>query len=311
MYTGYEQFRSNDLYVLSGPTATSGSTIYVLNGPNLQEDVYIQNDAVTPAPVPIVFPKADPNWFSQGYPQTVDAGRVNGGLISYVPVSFFARNNGTVNIAFDPVSIYDGYINTDGKFATTIDIHRDFKAGEFVFAILLDRYAGAARYTMINNYSYWQLLSEVSNVQPGETVKKEVTITAGVTTEESKTFSTSIGSTVGFEGGVEGAEVLATISVELSESFSASIAIASQQTVRDSITFPAQEKIQRDALYQFIEEYQIIPGSPLKGWRDYLNGTSTEEARFFSSQFVCNVDQAPPFKYQSKYYATSYILEPN
>lgn len=323
MYTGQFQYNgnvrlqnsrpNNNVSFNPGSKPTSGSTVYEITGNSLQDSQSQQGlfKSSASSAVPVVFPKVDTNWFYQGYPQTVDAGTAAGSLIEYVPVSFYARRSGRVDIGMNPIDIYVGYINTDGNYVSTVDIHRNFNQGDFVFAILLNKYAGAANGTKINNFSYWTLLSEVSNIQPGQEVTKQVSVTSGVTTQESKTFATTVGSTVGFKAGFEGSEISASLSISLSQSFSSSISVTTQQTVTDSITFPSQDKVQRDAIYQFVERYNIIPGGPLMGWRDYLNGTSTDEAKFFSNQFVCSVEQAPPFDYPSRYYATSFVLDPS
>lgn len=262
------------------------------------------------SPVPVIFPKPDPNWYLYGYPGTVQAGSADGSLVEYVPVSFYARNNGNIYMGFNEIDIYDGYINSKGEYVKTIQIDGYYNKGDFVFAILLNKWSGAANGTKIRNQSYWTLLSEISNIQPGQTISKSVSVTSGVTTEESKTFATTVGSTVGFKAGFSGSEISASLSVSLTNSFSTSVSVTTQLTVTDTVNFPAQEKPQRAALYQFREMYSIIPGGPLMGWRDYLNGTSSEEAKFFSSRLVCSVDQAPPFDYQSRYFATSNVLEP-
>lgn len=299
----------------------SGATILINNGSKLSPMV---SKATTPgglkgaeasgggSPVPVIFPKADPNWYLYGYPGTVDAGKADGGLVDYIPVTFYARNSGKIYIGMNEIDIYKGYLDSSGKYVKTFDSGgRYYNKGDYVFTILLSKNAGAARYSKIENDSYWNLLSDISNIQPGQTITKSVSVTSGVTTEESKTFSTTIGSTVGFEAGIDGAKVSASLSLSLTNSFSTSVSVSTQITVTDTVNFPAQEKAQRAALYQFQEKYKIIPGGPLNGWKDYLNGTSSDEAKFFSSRFVCSIEQPPAFDYPSKYFATSFVLAPD
>lgn len=309
-YSGYSQYLSDNYRHVCKRNAQGDSDLYYCTDEGL---IYmspcIMSSMVT-GPVPIMFPDPDPQWFFEGYPEVVEAGEAMGSLVDYVAVSFYARQDGHIFAGFDPIDIYDGYINDQGQYVKDIQIDKDYRKGDFVFAILLNKYAGAAQYTMIRDNSTWGLLSEVSNVLPGQEVTKMVSVTSGVTTEESKTFATTVGATIGFKAGVTGAEVTASLTTSLTQSFKSSVAYTTEITVTDSITFPAQPREQRVAIYQFIQDYDIIPGGPLMGWRDYLNGTSTDEAKFFSSKWVCNVDQAPPFRYPSRYFATSFVLEP-
>lgn len=310
-FSGYSQFMSDDY---NNPCLTDktvrGSNLYYCTESNLMPIEFGSDMAQAAGPIPVNFPDPDPNWFFDGYPEFVKAGSANGSPVDYIPVSFYAKKNGKITIAFDEIDIYVGYLNTQGKYVKTIQIDSNFNQGDFVFAILLSKYAGAARYTMIRDTSYWGLLSEVSNIQPNQTVTKAVTITSGVTTEESRELSSTIGATVGFKAGISGAEISASLSASLTQSFESSVAITMEITVTDTVTFAPQKREQRAAIYQFAANYEIVPASPLMGWRDYLNGTSTDEARFFSSQLVCNVDQAPPFTYPSRYFATSFVVEP-
>lgn len=309
-YSGYSQFLSDTYRHVCRPNAVGGSDMYFCREDGFVSVTPLLLNATVNAPVPIMFPDPDPQWFFEGYPNIVQAGSAMGSLVNYVPVSFYARQDGHITAAFDPIDIYDGYINDQGAYVKAIQIDKDYRKGDFVFAILLNKYAGAAQSTMIQDNSTWALLSEVSNVLPGQIVTKMVSVTSGVTTEESKSFSSTVGSTIGFKAGVTGAEVTASLTVSLSASFKSSVAYTTEITVTDSVTFPAQPREQRVAIYQFIQDYNIIPGGPLQGWRNYLNGTTTDEAKFFSSRWICNVDQAPPFRYPTRYFATSFVLEP-
>lgn len=314
LYNGYMGY--NNYYMLD-----SGSSILFNNGNKLEK---FSHQYYTPgygygsassgggSPVPVIFPDPDPSWYTNGYPGQVNAGSADGNLVEYIPVSFYARNTGKIYFGLGEIDIYAGYLNSNGQFVKTIGFNgTHFNKGDFCFAILMKKYAGAAKYSKVHNDSYWNLLSDISNIQPGQTVTKSVTITSGVTTEESKTFSTTVGSTVGFKAGIEGSEVSASLSVSLTSSFSTSVSVTTQMSVTDTVNFPAQQKQQRVALYQFVEKYGIVPGGPIQGWRDYLNGTSTDEAKVFSSRFVCSVNPPPVFNYPSRYFATSYVLKPD
>ncbi|WDV44304.1 hypothetical protein PV797_12285 [Clostridiaceae bacterium M8S5] len=320
MFYDFNSYYNNPYMNYSG-LDSGGSKLLYNNGSKLTP---LNKTIVTPgyraevgeggggSPVPIIFPQPDPNWYYYGYPGTVKAGSADGGLVEYIPVSFYARKSGKLYFGFNQIDIYKGYLNSQGQFVETVGSNGTYyNQGDFVFAILLDKYAGAAQGSKVHNESYWNLLSEISNIQPGQTYTKSVAVTSGVTTQESKTFSSTVGSTVGFKAGFEGSEISASLSVSLTNSFSTSVSISTQITVTDTVNFQAQQKPQRAALYQFIEKYRIVPGGPIQGWRDYLNGTSTEEARWFSNQFVCSVEPPPEFPYQSRYFATSFVLEPD
>lgn len=263
-------------------------------------------------PIPIEFPEADPSWYYYGYPGTVPAGNSSGKLIDYIPISFYAKKDEKIYVGFPPNPDYVGYLNSDKEFTDNLVISgKEYKRGDFVFAILLSRNAADAQGSQLLNESYWALLSEVSNIKPGQTVTKSVAVTSGVTTQESKTFSYSIGSTAGFKVGFSGSEISAQLSASLTRSFSKAITVSTQMTVTDTVTFEAQTKQQRAALYQFHERYRLYPGKALYDLQDYYNGTSDDNAKFYSSRFYCTIKPPPTFNYQSRYFATSFILKPD
>lgn len=305
-------------YPLLRKQSNSGSSILINNGTSLIAanpggGLLKGASSGGDTPVPVIFPDADPSWFYNGYPGVVDAGTADGTLVDYIPVSFYAKYSGKVQIALNEnPDLYVGYIDHNGNFTKTISYNQaNFNKGDFVFATLVNKTAKIAVDSKIENRSYWSLLSEVSNILPGQTLSKAVSVTTGVTNQESKTFSTTVGATVGFKAGFSGSEISASLSTSLTKSFSSSVSVTTQQTITDTINFPAQDRKQRAALYQFIEKYNMKPGKQLVLWRDYLNSTQTQESIVFSKQFVCSIQQPPPFDYPSKYYATSFILEPS
>ncbi|WDV46400.1 hypothetical protein PV797_01585 [Clostridiaceae bacterium M8S5] len=262
-------------------------------------------------PVSIVFPKADPRWYYEGYPGTVLAGDTVGDLIDYIPVSFYAVKDEKLYVAFHPNENYVGYLNTEKELVSDLLINGvEYKRGEYVFTILLSKNAPQAVGSRLYNTSYWTLLSEVSNIHPGQTIQKSVSISSGVSTLEGKILSVAVGSKAGLKIGFSGSAISAELSASLSRSLLRYVTISTKFTVTDVINFPAQPKPQRAALYQFSERFKIIPGNAIYKWRDYLNSKVDDNAKFYSSRFVSRIE-LPPFDYLSRYFATSFVVEPD
>lgn len=257
--------------------------------------------------VPPVFPDINPNWFYTGFPTNVSVGALDGNLVDYIPIYFYATKNGTESFTLPKLPDRVGYLDSDNVFTETLVYNSSFKKGDLLFTLLLDKNDPACANSKINNKSYWNLLTEFSNIDPGSTATKTITITSGITKQESYSMSLSIGSKVGIEAGLEGiGKISAEISSQLSNSFNSSVSITQQITTTDTVEFKAQPRTQRIATYQFIERFTIDAADPLKEKvNSFNNATKNYVANFAKADF-----EAVPFDYGSRYFAKAFVLEP-
>lgn len=257
--------------------------------------------------IPPVFPPINPNWFYTGFPTNIPVGSENGDLVDYIPIYFYATRNGTEKFTLPKLPDRLGYLDSNNVFTETLVWDKPFKKGDLLFTLLLDKNNPACAGSKINNMSYWNLLTEFSNIDPGSTATKTITITSGITKQESYSMSLSIGSKVGVEAGIEGiGKISAELSTQLSTSFNSNVSITEQITTTDTVEFKAQPRTQRIATYQFIERFKIDAANPLKEKVNSFNDpTKNYIANFAKADF-----QGTPFNYGSRYFAKAFVLEP-
>ncbi|WP_050606901.1 hypothetical protein [Clostridium niameyense] len=254
-----------------------------------------------------VFPKIDPNWFYTGFPTKLTVGNANGALIDYIPIFFYATKDGNEKFTLPKLPDRVGYLDQNNKFTETLVWNGPFKKGNLLFTLLLDKNDPACKGSTIDNTSYWNLLTEFSNIDPGSTASKSISITSGITKQESYSMSLTIGSKVAVEVGIEGIGKISTeLSAQLSSSFGGSVSITSQITTTDTVNFKAQDRTQRISTYQFVEQYKIGAADPLKAKVNVFNDPN----RNYVANFAKAGFEPRPFDYQSRYFAKAFVLEP-
>ncbi|KEH91295.1 hypothetical protein Z965_00065 [Clostridium novyi A str. BKT29909] len=254
-----------------------------------------------------VFPKIDPNWFYTGFPTKVPVGNAKGNLIDYIPIFFYATRDGNEKFTLPTIPGRIGFLDKNNEFKDTIIWNGPFKKGDLLFTLLLDKNDPSANGSKILNNSYWNLLTEFSNIDPGSSATKSITITSGITKTESTSLGLSIGSRIGLEIGLESiGKISAELSTQLSTSFNTSVSITQQITTTDTVEFKPQPRTQRIATYQFIEQYEIDAAQPLKDKISFFNdATKNYIANFTKAEF-----NPTSFDYSSRYFAKAFVLEP-
>ncbi|KEH99110.1 hypothetical protein Z962_06235 [Clostridium botulinum C/D str. BKT12695] len=254
-----------------------------------------------------VFPKIDPNWFYTGFPTKVPVGNAKGNLVDYIPIFFYATRDGNENFTLPTIPGRIGFIDKNNEFKDTIVWNGSFKRGDLLFTLLLDKNDPSARGSSLLNNSYWNLLTEFSNIDPGSSATKSISITSGITKNESRSLGFSIGSKIGVEVGIESiAKISAELSTQLSTSFNTGVSITQQITTTDTVEFKPQARTQRIATYQFIEQYEINAAEPLKDKLKFFNDpTKNYIANFARAEF-----KPTSFDYSSRYFAKAFVLEP-
>ncbi|AYF54632.1 hypothetical protein DFH04_07920 [Clostridium novyi] len=254
-----------------------------------------------------VFPKVDSNWFYTGFPGKLTVGGANGNLIQYIPIFFYATRDGNEKFTLPTVPGRIGYLDTNNSFQDTIVWDGPFKKGQLLFTLLLDKNDPSCKDSKVNDTSYWNLLTEFSNIDPGSGASKSISITSGITQSQGFTMGLSVGAKVGVEFGLEGIGKISTeLSTQLSTSFSVGVSISQQISTTDTVEFKPQPKTQRISTYQFIEQYKIEAAQPLKTKINSLN----DKNKSYVANFAQGKFEPNPFDYGSRYFAKAFVLEP-
>lgn len=274
---GSELFTNN-------PTGFEPMQPQLLGGSGSPSDTKGNNFGTVVAPV---FPKVEPNWYYTGFPAKVAVGGSQGNLIDYIPIYFYATRDGNEKFTLPKLPDRLGYLDTNNTFTETLVWDGSFKKDQLLFVVLLDKKDPACAGSKVNNNSYWGLMTEFSNIDPGSTASKTITITSGVSKEKSFTFSTSIGMKITAKAGIPGiVELSQEFSASLSTSFGSKIDVSSQVTTSDTVNFQAQDKTQRIATFQFFEQYNINAAKPLQDKvKDYNNKSKNYVANFAHLKF--------------------------
>lgn len=312
-FTNENSSESNNEFFTNGENGENNSELFTNteNGiedisPNLSKglNASMPNFGTVIAPV---FPKIQSYWFYTGFPTKLNVGGANGNLIDFIPIFFYATKDGNETFTLPKLPDRLGYLDQNNNFTESLFWSGPFKKGNLLFILLLDKNDPSTVGSKLANHSYWSLLTEFSNIDPGSTASKSITISSGISKEQSEEMSFSIGSRVSVEIGIEDiAKVSAELSSQLSSSFSTSVSISKQITTTDTVEFKAQPRTQRIATYQFIEQYEIDAANALKEKLANFNDKNKNYiANFAKADF-----QVKPFDYESRYFAKAFVLEP-
>ncbi|AWZ48927.1 hypothetical protein C3495_08925 [Clostridiaceae bacterium 14S0207] len=289
---------------------TNGGNELFTNNPSGIRPMLLKSTGTAPNTGTVVypvFPKIEPNWFYTGFPAKLTVGGAKGNLVEFVPIFFYAKRDGNEKFTLPKLPDRIGYLDNNNVFTETLVWDGPFKKGGLMFTLLLDKNSPVCAGSKLNDTSYWNLMTEFSNIDPGSTATKAITITSGITKTQGFSMGLSIGSRIGVEVGIEGiAKVTAELSVQLSTSFSTEVAISQQISTTDTVEFKAQDRTQRISTYQFIEQYNIDAAAPLKQKVDSLN----DKNKNYVANFAEGKFQPAPFNYGSRYFAKAFVLEP-
>ena len=249
-----------------------------------------------------VFPDISSDWYYYGFPSKVAVASTLGSIVAVIPLDVYAVNSGSLYFGLGTPPDRYGYLDQNGAFSTTFYKNMQFKAGDYLFTILLKKEFYPL--TQLNVNSYWNLLMEISGVDAGSTSSMNISMTSGMSSSQTTEFGISIGSTIGFEAGTDFAKVTAQLSIELSASFSTTVEVNQSLTTSATVDFQSQLKDQRIACYQFIEGYSISLGQDII---NLVNSFNQNGGGFGANWLKAQVStyQAP---YATNYFRKAYVL---
>ncbi|HEX4166905.1 MAG TPA: hypothetical protein VHZ55_15680 [Bryobacteraceae bacterium] len=199
-----------------------------------------------------------------GLPHVSEALTFGGGqLLNYLPVSCVCVSNAckpTITTKSPIVGVVDpsGNQHGSGTFSGTF--------GQLLFTWMIDPASDVADDSLLIETDYWQLqFQDIVQANQGTTLTESVV--SGLTTATAETFSKSLGAKVNGELDA----ITGELSEALSQSFSRTITISSQQTVSRSTAITAQSFSQIIGLYQLMQSFQVIPGANLTQFIAQLN----------------------------------------
>jgi hypothetical protein len=225
-------------------------------------------------------PVVPSNPVETGLPQRSESITFNGALLNYLPVACTCVS---VNCKIDVKSINSpvvglmdpqGVQHSSGTFSA--------QWGELLYTVMIDPKSAVANSSFLLETDYWQLLFQ-DIVPPNQAYTISHSVTSGLSETNTTTFSYTEGIKVG--GSFAGAT--AEISAQLTQSFSRSITVSTQQTDTRTVPVTKGSYQQIVGLYQLMQTFAVLPAANLQQYVTALNKTFDQGSAFCSMTANC------------------------
>lgn len=199
---------------------------------------------------------------------------------NFVTVDFYASRDCHITLAFKKNKKFYGFIDQELCYYEELLIDQDYKKGDYCFAVLVKKDATEAKGSKILKSYYWNLLCKSDENGMNRCL---MTVNSGVPSEDIRQLALA----VGWKDGL--------IESNKREDF-----IIPDTQIPCSLQKSHEGKMR--GFYQCMCRYLPLQGRNLQLWIRYLNGASTDEARFYSSMFEVRFTPRS-YDYKTRYFA--------
>lgn len=252
------------------------------------------------------FPEVNPIWFYDGFPSSlVSTGPLqNGHPIDFVPVPYYVTK-GPITITIDSISPLDaemtlGLLDRDMNPITLPYTLPNATTGSIAFYKLYDADYFKTQFpqTQLIKRDTWYLLSDFGIVKTLTDTSQTLPIRYGFNIADIQNFSIEIGANTSPPPN----RMFTDLSYKVSKAFYTDIFFCPQLSITTTINFPRTPLPQRTGFYQFVSEYNIVPGPTFQ--------QLTDSSIIAGELLVPVLGRRAPFFYASNRFQKIFVVQP-